>query len=382
MLEQDLITPAEYRERGRRRLPPRNEITPAAQGSAGQPYFTTWVDAAAASTATADGNVFGGGLKIRTTLDLELQKAAEQAIHGRLAGVGPDARRWSRSTTRPARSGRWSAAPTSSSARSTSPPRATASPARRSSRSPWSPRSRRASAPARRSSPRRETSTGPREQASWSHNYEDRYAGVDLAGRRDDRVGQLGLRRGRLQQRRARTRSRGVAQRMGIRTPSRATPRWCSAACKEGVTPLEMAQAYCDARQRRRAGQRASLGRLRRRARSRSRRSSDPTAIERRERRRAASAWCPRASRRPATRSWPASSPAAPARRAQIGEFAAGKTGTTENYGDAWFVGFNDELTVAVWVGLPGQAQADGDRVPRRARSPAAPSRPRSGTTS
>ena len=36
---------------------------------------------------------------------------------------------------------------------------------------------------------------------------------------------------------------------------------------------------------------------------------------------------------------------------AQIGEFAAGKTGTTENYGDAWFVGFNKELTVAVWVG-------------------------------
>ena len=38
---------------------------------------------------------------------------------------------------------------------------------------------------------------------------------------------------------------------------------------------------------------------------------------------------------------------------AQIGEFAAGKTGTTENYGDAWFVGFNNELTVAVWVGYP-----------------------------
>ena len=38
---------------------------------------------------------------------------------------------------------------------------------------------------------------------------------------------------------------------------------------------------------------------------------------------------------------------------AQIGEFAAGKTGTTENYGDAWFVGFNSELTVAVWVGYP-----------------------------
>jgi penicillin-binding protein 1A len=38
-------------------------------------------------------------------------------------------------------------------------------------------------------------------------------------------------------------------------------------------------------------------------------------------------------------------------RRAAFGEFAAGKTGTTENSGDAWFVGFSKRLTVAVWVG-------------------------------
>jgi penicillin-binding protein 1A len=34
-------------------------------------------------------------------------------------------------------------------------------------------------------------------------------------------------------------------------------------------------------------------------------------------------------------------------------EFVAGKTGTTENYGDAWFVGFDSHYTVAVWVGYP-----------------------------
>jgi penicillin-binding protein 1A len=38
---------------------------------------------------------------------------------------------------------------------------------------------------------------------------------------------------------------------------------------------------------------------------------------------------------------------------AAIPGFAAGKTGTTENYGDAWFVGWNDRLTVAIWVGYP-----------------------------
>jgi membrane peptidoglycan carboxypeptidase len=32
---------------------------------------------------------------------------------------------------------------------------------------------------------------------------------------------------------------------------------------------------------------------------------------------------------------------------------AAGKTGTTENYGDAWFVGYTPHLVTAVWVGYP-----------------------------
>ena len=44
------------------------------------------------------------------------------------------------------------------------------------------------------------------------------------------------------------------------------------------------------------------------------------------------------------------------ATRAQIPDtFVAGKTGTTENYGDAWFVGWTDKITVAVWVGYPDE---------------------------
>jgi len=40
--------------------------------------------------------------------------------------------------------------------------------------------------------------------------------------------------------------------------------------------------------------------------------------------------------------------------RAQIpGRDVAGKTGTTDDYGDAWFVGYTPELAVAVWVGYP-----------------------------
>jgi penicillin-binding protein 1A len=41
-------------------------------------------------------------------------------------------------------------------------------------------------------------------------------------------------------------------------------------------------------------------------------------------------------------------------RRAEIyGREVAGKTGTTDDYGDAWFVGYTPELAVAVWVGYP-----------------------------
>lgn len=36
---------------------------------------------------------------------------------------------------------------------------------------------------------------------------------------------------------------------------------------------------------------------------------------------------------------------------AQIGRPAAGKTGTTDNFRDAWFVGFTPELATAVWTG-------------------------------
>ncbi|MFN8224695.1 MAG: PBP1A family penicillin-binding protein [Gaiellales bacterium] len=43
-------------------------------------------------------------------------------------------------------------------------------------------------------------------------------------------------------------------------------------------------------------------------------------------------------------------------RRAQLaGHSEAGKTGTTDNYGDAWFVGYTPELVVAVWVGYPNE---------------------------
>ena len=40
------------------------------------------------------------------------------------------------------------------------------------------------------------------------------------------------------------------------------------------------------------------------------------------------------------------------------GRPAAGKTGTTENYGDAWVVGYTPQLVTAVWVGYPNDVRS------------------------
>jgi penicillin-binding protein 1A len=50
----------------------------------------------------------------------------------------------------------------------------------------------------------------------------------------------------------------------------------------------------------------------------------------------------------------------------------AGKTGTTDNYGDAWFVGYTPQLSVSVWMGASqgqvplsfGSGDATGGRYP------------------
>jgi penicillin-binding protein 1A len=46
---------------------------------------------------------------------------------------------------------------------------------------------------------------------------------------------------------------------------------------------------------------------------------------------------------------------------ADIGRAAAGKTGTTSNYRDAWFVGYTPEIVTAVWVGYPDEQKAMTD---------------------
>jgi membrane peptidoglycan carboxypeptidase len=48
-------------------------------------------------------------------------------------------------------------------------------------------------------------------------------------------------------------------------------------------------------------------------------------------------------------------------RNAQLGaQPAAGKTGTTDENTDTWFVGFTPYLATAVWMGFPGEAKSMG----------------------
>ena len=47
-------------------------------------------------------------------------------------------------------------------------------------------------------------------------------------------------------------------------------------------------------------------------------------------------------------------------KRAAIGRPAAGKTGTTSNYHDAWFVGYTPDLVAGVWVGNDNNTSLDG----------------------
>jgi membrane peptidoglycan carboxypeptidase len=46
--------------------------------------------------------------------------------------------------------------------------------------------------------------------------------------------------------------------------------------------------------------------------------------------------------------------PGATGTAASIGRPVAGKTGTTQEYSNAWFVGYTPQVSTAVWVGFPG----------------------------
>ena len=169
-----------------------------------------------------------------------------------------------------------------------------------------------------------------------------------------------------------------LAHRMGITTPLSTNPAMTIGGLTVGVTPLDMAHAYETIAH---GGERVSGSMAL---------ADEPVGIQevdaggralperpapRQSTACSRGACCPRTSRRPRPRCSKRCSSTAPGKAAAIGQFAAGKTGTTSNFGDAWFVGWDSKYTVAVWVGYPDKLVPMDHRLQRPARCWAAPSR-------
>ncbi len=89
MYEQGYITHQQLEEGIRQALPAPRDIEPPTVYSKA-PYFTSWLRQQLVEHYGA-ARTFFGGLKVRSTLDLRLQKAAEEAVRSYLGGIPPTA---------------------------------------------------------------------------------------------------------------------------------------------------------------------------------------------------------------------------------------------------------------------------------------------------
>ena len=353
MLEQDTITQAQYDEAVRQSLPAEDDVDPPNTESQ-QPYFTSWMTEHLLEEYPA-GKVFAGGLKVKTTIDPELQQAAEGAIVGRLAGVGPDAALVAiKNKTGEVRAmvggSDFNARPFNLATNGHRQPGSAFKPfiLVRALEDGIDPNSTWASQP--KKLPFR-GEKGP--ELFDVSNYEDSYLGTaslwSATATSDNSVfAELGMK---VKPRRV----AAVADDMGIRTKLSTNPAMLLGGLKEGVTPLEMAYAYSTIANE---GERIS-GDL-------APNDTGPVAIQSVEE----GDGTVRENRVIKERVFPARVgqvakdmlslvvTSGTGKAAQVGdEFIWGKTGTTENYGDAWFVGGNEDLTVAIWVGYADKLQ-------------------------
>jgi penicillin-binding protein 1A len=349
MLEQRMITRGEYEEAIETDPPDENDVDPPDADSE-QPYFTSWLTQQLVDRY-GPGLVFGGGLNIKTTIDPELQSAAEDAIAGRLAGIGPAASLVAIEN----RTGKvkamvggsdFDARPFNLATNGHRQPGSAFKPfilvrALNDGVDPnsvWASHQKIFPVP------------GSKKEKFVVSNYEDSYLGSaslwSATATSDNSVfAELGIDLGT-------KRVARMARRMGIRTKLSTNPAMTLGGLEEGVTPLEMAYAYSAIANK---GQRVSgtLGS-----------TGGPVGIEKVEGRgvprdegtnkKLVKRVFPEAVGQTAQDMLSLVVSSGTGKAAQVaGEPIWGKTGTTENYGDAWFVGSNGELTVAVWVGYP-----------------------------
>jgi penicillin-binding protein 1A len=89
MYEQGYITQEQFEDGTQQALPAPNDVEPPRLDSEA-PYFTSWLRQQLVERFGA-AKTFFGGLEIKSTLDLELQAAAEEAVTGYLGEIGPTA---------------------------------------------------------------------------------------------------------------------------------------------------------------------------------------------------------------------------------------------------------------------------------------------------
>ncbi|MDP9399438.1 MAG: transglycosylase domain-containing protein, partial [Actinomycetota bacterium] len=332
-------------------LPPRSQVNPPVPRAItpATAYFATWVRQQLADRYGAR-RAFEGGLEVRTTLDLGLQRAAERAVGSWLGDLGPAAAVVALDND----TGEVRAMVGGSDYRRR--PFNLATQGQRQPGSAFKPFVL-ATALKEGISPGSLWYSGRKSFPLPSsrgrdrfvpRNYEDTYLGPTTLARAtatsDNSVyAELGIKVGVGDV--ART-----ARRLGIRTPVSRNYAMTLGGLKEGVTTLDMAHAY----QTLAAGGRRITGTM-------GTGKDGPVAIravrrgDRREENRPLRERVLDEDVAEATTGVLASViESGTATRADLGPVPAwGKTGTTENYGDAWFVGATDELTVAVWVGYP-----------------------------
>ena len=355
MLEQKMISRGQYEEAIRTAPLDEDEVDPPDVESE-QPYFTSWMTEHLLRQYKP-ALVFGGGLKVKTTIDPELQTAAENAIAGRLAGVGPSASLvaiQNRTGEVKAMVGGtdFDARPFNLATNGHRQPGSAFKPfiLVRALEDGIDPNSTWAS------QPKELPFTGAKGPELFKvNNYEDSYLGAaslwSATAASDNSVfAELGME---VKPKRVAR----LAMDMGIRTDLSTNPAMLLGGLTEGVTPLEMAYAYSTL---------ANNGE--RRSSTLAPDDTGPVAIERVE---AADGSEVEERELVKERVFPAKVgqlakemlslvvTSGTGKAAQVGdEDIWGKTGTTENYGDAWFVGGNDELTVAVWVGYADKVQS------------------------
>jgi penicillin-binding protein 1A len=357
MLQQGYLTKPEYEESIAQALPAPKDIQPPNQplvDGVDAGYFASWVQQQVIARYGAP-LTFDGGLQIRTTLDLDLQRAAEGAIGNYLADpAGPSAAlvaiENSTGQVRAMVGGHnYNESPFNLATEGERQPGssfkafdlAAALEDGISPYSDWASREKIFKVP-------------HSSELFVVHNDENSYTGqntlIGATAYSDNSIyAEVGLKVGT-------RRIARLARRMGIGTPISTNPAMTIGGLRVGVTPLDMAHAYETIAH---DGDRVS-GTL----------SSEPGAPVGIDEVQTSSRMLPDGRHRDVNhtilqRVLPASVATTEtqmletvlqygtARAAALGQFAAGKTGTTSNYGDAWFVGWDSKYTVAVWVGYP-----------------------------